>query len=134
MRIYLFFYSTFVSGYGNLAPRTGFGKVAVVVYALFGIPITMLMLSGIGQVLTKLSTKVNKCNFCSKKPLLSKVLNMVLIITLGLTMLFGIPAFIFNQVEKWGYLEGLYFCFVTLSTIGFGDYIAGTYTCIFLLT
>ncbi|XP_060077898.1 potassium channel subfamily K member 16-like [Ylistrum balloti] len=111
-------------GYGNLAPRTGLGKVAVVVFAFIGIPITMIMISYIGQLLTRLSKRVNKCNLCSSKPMVNKVLNIVLIITLGITMLFGIPAFIFNQVEKWDFLEGLYYCFVTLSTIGFGDYIA----------
>ena len=40
-------------------------------------------------------------------------------------MLFAVPALVFSNVEKWDLLEGLYFCFVTLSTIGFGDYVAG---------
>lgn len=85
----------------------------------------MIMISYIGQLLSRLSTKVNKCNICSAKPIVNKILNMVFIVTLGITMLFALPAFVFNQVEKWDFLEGLYYCFVTLSTIGFGDYIAG---------
>merc|ERR1719161_1174398 len=36
--------------------------------------------------------------------------------------LFG-GAFIYTQLETWTYLESLYFCFVTLSTVGFGDYL-----------
>ncbi|XP_063425529.1 potassium channel subfamily K member 16-like [Mytilus trossulus] len=111
-------------GYGNMAPRTKEGRLALVIYALFGIPLTMVVLSYMGQLLTRLSTKVNRLKICSRKPVLNKVLNMVLIVCLGLTMLFLVPAFIFQQVEKWHYLDGLYYCFVTLSTIGFGDYVA----------
>lgn len=28
--------------------------------------------------------------------------------------------------EDWGYLDALYFCFVTFSTLGFGDIVPGT--------
>jgi len=32
----------------------------------------------------------------------------------------------FTLWEEWDYLAGCYFCFVTLSTIGFGDLVPGT--------
>ena len=35
-------------------------------------------------------------------------------------------AFLFAQWEDWDLLTGSYFCFVTLSTIGFGDIVPGT--------
>ena len=34
-------------------------------------------------------------------------------------------ALLFSLWDGWGYLEGAYFCFVTLTTIGFGDYVTG---------
>lgn len=108
-----------------MAPKTYSGKVALAVYALLGIPITLIMLNYLGQLLTRLSTRVNKCKLCSAKPLVNKLLNMVLIVALGLTMLFILPALAFSYIEDWTVLEALYYCFVTLSTIGFGDYIAG---------
>ncbi len=35
-------------------------------------------------------------------------------------------AVLFTAWEKWDYLTGSYFCFITLSTIGFGDIVPGT--------
>lgn len=34
-------------------------------------------------------------------------------------------ALLFSEWEGWGYLDGSYFCFITLSTIGFGDMVPG---------
>nr|CAD7265091.1 unnamed protein product [Timema shepardi] len=36
-------------------------------------------------------------------------------------------AFLFNRLENWTFLEGSYFCFTSLGTIGFGDLIPGLY-------
>jgi len=35
-------------GYGGISPRTQWGRVAALVYALFGIPIVLLYLSAMG--------------------------------------------------------------------------------------
>lgn len=37
-------------------------------------------------------------------------------------ILFG-GAFMFIQTQKWNFLNSIYFCFITLSTIGFGDFV-----------
>jgi hypothetical protein len=36
-------------------------------------------------------------------------------------------ACLFNRIENWTFLEGSYFCFTSLGTIGFGDLIPGLY-------
>ena len=36
------------SGYGSVAPQTGLGKMATIIYALLGIPLMLLYLSSVG--------------------------------------------------------------------------------------
>ena len=51
-------------------------------------------------------------------PLLVTVFVIPLYLTLG--------AVLFNIWENWGFLNSFYFCFTTLTTIGFGDYVPGS--------
>ena len=68
---------------------------------------------------------------------------LVLTFQVCVYMIFGsivfilLPAIIFRFVEvSWTYLDAVYFAFITLTTIGFGDLVAGklfcTYTVLFL--
>ena len=38
---------------------------------------------------------------------------------------FVLPAAVFSVTEQWTYLEGMYYAVVTLSTVGFGNFVAG---------
>jgi potassium channel subfamily K protein 2 len=37
----------------------------------------------------------------------------------------ALPAIIFKHIEGWSALDAIYFVVITLTTIGFGDYVAG---------
>lgn len=56
---------------------------------------------------------------------------MVEAVAVGLFFITGslvflvIPPLLFSYVEGWTFGEGFYFSFITLSTIGFGDYVVG---------
>ena len=45
-----------------------------------------------------------------------KSLYLIVVVTLG--------AFLYHSQEGWSFFDSLYYCFITLSTIGFGDYVA----------
>lgn len=44
----------------------------------------------------------------------------------GVALFFFVPMIMFQQQEAWSYSQAIYYCFITLSTVGFGDFVAGT--------
>lgn len=44
---------------------------------------------------------------------------------MGILVFLCLPSLFFQITEGWSYSEGIYFAFITLSTIGFGDYVVG---------
>ncbi|EDV20468.1 uncharacterized protein TRIADDRAFT_51003 [Trichoplax adhaerens] len=123
----LFFSTTVVTtiGYGVLAPSTEAGKGICIIYALFGIPITILLYQSVGDIINAFFAYLIR-SFKKTMGKVPRVRNLELGIFDGLlTMTFfsgGAATFAF--LESWSYLDGFYYCFITLSTIGFGDYVA----------
>ncbi|NP_001116288.1 potassium channel, two pore domain subfamily K, member 7 [Xenopus tropicalis] len=127
----LFFTGTTLTtiGYGHPFPISLGGKAFCLVYAIFGIPLTLSVLSIIVRNLLILlwDKPINKlqrqCSISRKK--LEWILASIFIFFTALIFFF-IPAIVFNAIEEnWGYVDALYFCFISLSTIGLGDYVPG---------
>ena len=60
--------------------------------------------------------------------LISKVIGAISASLFALIFFIFIPAAIFSVVERsndWTYLISVYYCFVTLTTVGFGDFVPG---------
>ena len=72
-------------------------------------------------------------NFISKQSAEGDATNLlVLVFQVLMYLIFGhvvfifIPAVAIKFIEDWSYLDSVYFAFITLTTIGFGDLVAGT--------
>ncbi|XP_074650138.1 TWiK family of potassium channels protein 7-like [Tubulanus polymorphus] len=176
----LMFSVTVVStiGYGHIAPKTTWGKVVCMAYAVLGIPLLLLFLAMIGDVLADLFkliySRVCCCGCFRKRTEKTKVESVEqnpppqpawrtensgkptpppktgpvvieddeddeddefdddnITIPLTVTMLVITAYIVFGAVlfsiwEEWNMLDSSYFCFITISTIGFGDFVPGT--------
>lgn len=204
-------------GYGSVAPRTPWGKIITIVYALIGIPLMLVYLSTVGDVLARNFRRLygrmcgngscnsrNKNSSSSSSSTKSKLSSTESYLSTGYTptgatkahnniaadgsviklhhhhhhyrpdegnvldcggdalgassstpldpggkvrhrhcdlgeqvrvpislclmiilMYICGGALLFNRLENWSFLEGSYFCFTSLGTIGFGDLIPG---------
>lgn len=128
--VYLTFSSSPFTGYGSVSPRTSWGKLVTIVYALVGIPLMLLYLSTTGDVLARsfrrLYAKI--CGTPAQKPQCPCSVKVRVPVTLCLVIVLAYicsGAFLFHRLENWSILEGSYFCFTSLGTIGFGDLLPG---------
>ncbi|CAH2256233.1 potassium channel subfamily K member 16 [Pelobates cultripes] len=123
-----FFAGTVITtiGYGNLYPSTVAGQVFCVFYALFGIPLNVAFLNLIGKGLNAHLLALGRCAQEPEGSGIMKIMMMAVYLTTGSLLFLVFPPMIFSYVEGWSYGEGFYFAFITLSTIGFGDYVLGT--------
>ncbi|XP_028848273.1 potassium channel subfamily K member 17 [Denticeps clupeoides] len=112
-------------GYGNMSPVTVYGQIFCVFFALIGIPLNMVVLNKVGQYM--LAFERNICNFIVRRMNHKKIVR-VFIHTMSFIMLFILyfvaPVMVVKEFEGWTYTESVYYCFITLSTIGFGDFVA----------
>ncbi|NXA13335.1 KCNKG protein, partial [Sapayoa aenigma] len=118
-----FFAGTVVTtiGYGNLSPSTVAGQIFCVFYALFGVPLNLAFLNQLGKGLNAHLLTLERW---VQKPGRAQVQYQFMICFHYFKTMF--PPLVFSYVEGWSYGEGFYFTFITLSTIGFGDYVVGT--------
>lgn len=101
------------------------GKLFCCFFAIVGIPFTMAMLVGIGEVLKNISGKIN-WKLGESKPKVHKLLHTIIITAIGFVLFLLIPAGIFVALEGWNYGTAVYFGLITATTVGFGDYVAGS--------
>lgn len=153
-------------GYGNIAPKTFWGRLVCIAYALVGIPLTLLFLANLGEMMANIFRLVyskicccgcvkdcrkrraaklraeSKMNLRNNMQTGGQVVddqdddddddldNLSVPLTVTLTVIgcyIFMGALFFSQMENnWDSLQSAYYCFITISTIGFGDVVPGT--------
>ncbi|CAH1257622.1 KCNK3 [Branchiostoma lanceolatum] len=111
-------------GYGHVTPQTTGGRVFLMFYALFGMPLMLAWLADInrllGRLLHFLAGKINSVvrpELPDDKARRLPVWVIVLLLVIYLLVGAGVLCF----WEDWTFIDSLYFTYITASTIGFGD-------------
>ncbi|KAH8027753.1 hypothetical protein HPB51_009420 [Rhipicephalus microplus] len=119
-------YDSAPTGYGHSTPATWGGKTFCMFYALVGIPLGLVMFQSIGE---RLNTFVGYLLKHGKRCLRMRntdvsETNLVCLVSVLSTVVMTTGAAAFSAYEGWDYFDSFYYCFITLTTIGFGDYVA----------
>lgn len=117
------FYITHLSttiGYGSSHPNTPMGQLATVFFALFGIPIMGFTLAQVAQLNLKFAVFVLEKGSGKRVDTVRQQIGLLWCL---LVIYIVVGAGVYSYLEPWTFLQALYFCFVTLSTVGFGDFL-----------
>ncbi|XP_077297117.1 potassium channel subfamily K member 3-like [Arctopsyche grandis] len=124
-----FYYATTVLttiGYGHSTPCTIGGKLFTMFYAIVGIPLGLVMFQSIGERVNKLSSviirSVKRSLNCRQTG--ASDLDLICVVTTLSSLTIAGGAAAFSRFEGWSYFDSVYYCFITLTTIGFGDMVA----------
>lgn len=101
-------------------------KLSTVLSKQVGIPLGLVMFQSIGERLNKFASVVirqfKKYMHCQRVE--ATEMNLMFATGMLSSIIITTGAAVFSRYEGWTYFDSFYYCFVTLTTIGFGDYVA----------
>lgn len=130
----VFFASTVLTtiGYGNIVPVTLWGRIFCILFALIGIPLTLTVIADWGRLFATAVSVIGKhwrsivpfARFCPEDGL--KMSDKKWLYAVGAVCFLGVylaagTGLLLLWEEDWNFFDGYYFCFITMTTIGFGD-------------
>ncbi len=123
-----FYFSTVVLaliGYGHRVLITTRAKIFCIFYAMLGIPMWLITFQSAGERLNSLlsrmlsrikrSLHMKQIKTTDGELLIMESLLSIVILLIG--------ACVFSRYENWSFFNSFYYGFMTLTTIGFGDYV-----------
>ena len=115
----------FSAGYGYITPQTSSGQILCIFISLIGIPITLLALKSVGELITEwINGTVKKFEKkILKRPEPKHVHTKSAVVLFSFMIIIIIVSAMSFSLPEWNFVEGVYFWFITFSTIGFGDYV-----------
>ncbi|CAH4032752.1 unnamed protein product [Pieris brassicae] len=124
-----FYYATTVLttiGYGHSTPSTIGGKLFTMFYAIVGIPLGLIMFQSIGERVNRLSSVIIKSikRAMNCRQTQASEVDLICVVTTLSSLTIAGGAAAFSKFEGWSYFDSVYYCFITLTTIGFGDMVA----------
>jgi hypothetical protein len=98
-------------------------------YAIVGIPLCLVMFQSVGErlnyfssfciQLVKKCTRIKNTEVNQTEMVCAAVVFAIVVITGGAAM--------FSHYEGWSYFDSIYYCVITLTTIGFGDFVVSSF-------
>lgn len=105
-------------GYGGIYPITATGKTMTIFFGLMGLPLMANLLNIISHYQVKYANHLLEA---MNLKVSHKGQMMVLGAAVLIQMLIG--TICMGYLEDWRFLNSAYFCFITMSTVGFGDFV-----------
>jgi hypothetical protein len=123
-------------GYGHITPITLGGKLFCIIFSCVAIPFTLLFLSIIVSLLQNGPIKIFEKWLIKIIPkyfrvslFAIRILHLLIITLVLLILILILPALIFSYFEsEWTFLDSFYYCYISLTTVGLGDFVPGTST------
>uniref|UniRef100_A0A1A9WNG5 Potassium channel domain-containing protein n=1 Tax=Glossina brevipalpis TaxID=37001 RepID=A0A1A9WNG5_9MUSC len=115
-------------GYGRVTPLSDSGKMFCIIFASIGIPLTLVLMSATVEKFlppaNRLLCTLNNILGPRLHPVYVRIILLTIVGSSVLFVFFIIPAIIYAYLEpSWTGLDAFYFCFISLTTIGLGDYV-----------
>ena len=158
LSIVFFLHWTYTYRYGHIAPLTQNGKIFCIFYIIIGVPLTILILDSLVERLenrlipsksfktlnrprsyasTELSDSFSsqensiesnaqtKCCSCDNIYLKIFIFGLFCI-----TLVYVVPSLVLANITElnWSLIDAFYYCFISITTIGFGDFVPGQNT------
>ncbi|XP_014676553.1 PREDICTED: potassium channel subfamily K member 1-like [Priapulus caudatus] len=117
----------------TMEPNWSFGQsmfFAGTVITTIGIPLTLILVAAIVERLLIPATLLLQCLNARLgnlyQPFNIRLVHFCVLCLIVVGFFFVIPSAIFASIEPgWNFLDAFYYCYISLTTIGLGDYIPG---------